>query len=74
MRKREQISKIIFRGPYQDVVIQLDVTREEEDRNSWILSFGHWVSGAETSELRIRVKLPVSSRRKKSSVGMDSTC
>lgn len=74
VRKREQISKIIFRGSYQDVAIQLDVTREEEDRSSWILSFGDWVSGAETSELGIRVKLPVSSRRKKSSVGMDSTC
>lgn len=39
MRRREQISKNILRGPNQDVVIQLDVMREEEERN-----LGAWVT------------------------------
>ena len=35
---------------------------------------GDWVSGADTSEFIVRVKLPTSSGRKKNSVGMDNTC
>ena len=57
-----------------DAEIQLDVTRRWKERSSWILSLGDWVSGADTSEFIVRVKLPTSSGRKKNSVGMDNTC
>lgn len=45
VRKWEQISKIIFSEPHQDMVIQLDVLREEIERNKRILSLsdlGQW--------------------------------
>ena len=33
------------------------MTRRGKERSSWILSLGDWVSGADTSEFIVRVKL-----------------